>query len=78
MTLLALRFLTVLLPAVLLDLILGDPRWLPHPFSRRCSWTWFWGTPGGCPTRCGGWGGPSLPWSRSCAGRFPRRPQGSG
>ena len=31
MTLLALRFLTVLLPAVLLDLILGDPRWLPHP-----------------------------------------------
>ena len=31
MTLLALRFFTVLLPAVLLDLILGDPRWLPHP-----------------------------------------------
>ena len=31
MTLPALRFLTVLLPAVLLDLILGDPRWLPHP-----------------------------------------------
>ena len=31
MTLLALRFFTVLLPAVLLDLVLGDPRWLPHP-----------------------------------------------
>lgn len=31
MTLLALRFFTVLLPAVLLDLALGDPRWLPHP-----------------------------------------------
>ena len=31
MTLPALRFFTVLLPAVLLDLILGDPRWLPHP-----------------------------------------------
>ena len=31
MILLALRFFTVLLPAVLLDLGLGDPRWLPHP-----------------------------------------------
>ena len=31
MTLLALRFFTVLLPAVLLDLALGDPRRLPHP-----------------------------------------------
>ena len=31
MTLLALRFFTVLIPAVLLDLVLGDPRWLPHP-----------------------------------------------
>ena len=31
MILLALRFFTVLLPAVLLDLVLGDPRWLPHP-----------------------------------------------
>ena len=31
MTLPALRFFTVLLPAVLLDLVLGDPRWLPHP-----------------------------------------------
>ena len=31
MTLLALRFFTVLLPAVLLDLVLGDPRRLPHP-----------------------------------------------
>ena len=31
MTLLALRFFAVLLPAVLLDLVLGDPRWLPHP-----------------------------------------------
>ena len=31
MTLLALRFFAILLPAVLLDLVLGDPRWLPHP-----------------------------------------------
>ena len=31
MTLLSLHFFTVLLPAVALDLLLGDPTWLPHP-----------------------------------------------